>query len=88
MKPVEIVQRAVVNSSKRGDIVLDLFMGSGTTLIASQTLGRRCFGMELDCRYADVVVTRWEQFSGKKAVRISKETPAAYAEVGEKVEAK
>jgi len=71
MKPVEIVQRAVVNSSKRGDIVLDLFMGSGTTLIAAQTLERRCYGMELDPKYADVVMLRWEQFTGKKAVRIS-----------------
>lgn len=71
MKPVEIVQRAVVNSSKRGDIVLDLFMGSGTTLIAAQTLERRCYGMELDPKYMDVVISRWEQFTGKKAVRIT-----------------
>ena len=71
MKPVEIVQRAVVNSSKRGDIVLDLFMGSGTTLIAAQTLGRRCYGMELDPRYADVAVERWQNHTGKKAVRIT-----------------
>jgi DNA modification methylase len=46
-------------------------MGSGTTLIAAQTLGRRCYGMEIDPVYADVVVMRFEQFSGKKAVRIS-----------------
>jgi site-specific DNA-methyltransferase (adenine-specific) len=85
MKPVEIVQRAMVNSSKRGDLVLDLFLGSGTTLIAAQTLQRRCFGMELDPIYADVVVMRWEQYSGKKAVRISEKTPAS-AEVSEKVE--
>ena len=76
MKPVEIVQRAVVNSSKRGDIVLDLFMGSGTTLIAAQTLERRCYGMEIDPKYADVVVLRWEDWTGKKAVRISDKTPA------------
>ena len=85
MKPVEIVQRAVVNSSKRGDIVLDLFMGSGTTLIAAQTLERRCYGMELDPVYADVVVMRWEQFTGKKAVRITDKTPDN-AEVCQKVE--
>jgi len=71
MKPVEIVQRALVNSSKRGDLVLDLFMGSGTTLIAAQTLERRCYGMELDPIYADVIVQRFEQYSGKKAVRIA-----------------
>jgi len=85
MKPVEIVQRALVNSSKRNDIVLDLFMGSGTTLIAAQTLGRRCYGMELDPVYADVVVIRWEQFTGKKAVRITDKTPDN-AEVCQKVE--
>lgn len=83
MKPVEIVQRALVNSSKRGDLVLDLFMGSGTTLIAAQTLNRRCFGMEIDPRYADVVVQRWEDYTGKKAVRITKETPASNARVEE-----
>ena len=85
MKPVEIVQRALVNSSKRNDIVLDLFMGSGTTLIAAQTLGRCCYGMELDPVYADVVVMRWEQFTGKKAVRITDKTPDN-AEVCQKVE--
>jgi DNA modification methylase len=76
MKPVEIVQRALVNSSKRGDLVLDLFMGSGTTLIAAQTLERRCYGMELDPIYADVIVKRWEEFTGKKAIRIREEVAA------------
>jgi DNA modification methylase len=60
-------------------------MGSGTTLIAAQTLDRRCYGMELDPVYADVVVTRWEQFTGKKALRISDKTPDK-AEVCQKVE--
>jgi DNA modification methylase len=68
MKPVEIVQRALVNSSKPGDLVLDLFLGSGTTLIAAHTLDRRCFGMEIDPIYADVVVKRFEDFTGKKAI--------------------
>jgi DNA modification methylase len=68
MKPVEIVQRALVNSSKPNDLVLDLFLGSGTTLIASHTLDRRCFGMEIDPRYADVIVKRFEDFTGKKAI--------------------
>jgi DNA modification methylase len=68
MKPVEIVQRALVNSSKPGDLVMDLFLGSGTTLIASHTLDRRCFGMEIDPRYADVIVKRFEDFTGKKAI--------------------
>jgi DNA modification methylase len=85
MKPVEIVQRALVNSSKRGDLILDLFMGSGTTLIAAQTLERRCYGMELDPIYADVVVQRFEAFTGKKAVRISDKTSDT-SEVCQKVE--
>ena len=68
MKPVEIVQRALVNSSKSGDLVLDLFLGSGTTLIAAHTLDRRCFGMEIDPRYADVIVKRYEDYTGKKAI--------------------
>ena len=76
MKPVEIVQRALVNSSQPGDLVLDLFMGSGTTLIASQAAGRRCYGMELDPIYADVIVKRWEEFTGKKAIRIREEVAA------------
>jgi DNA modification methylase len=80
MKPVEIVQRALVNSSKRGDVVLDLFMGSGTTLIAAQTLDRRCFGMELDPKYADVVVLRFEQFTGKKAVRVTPSVSNVFSE--------
>jgi DNA modification methylase len=77
MKPVEIVQRALVNSSKKGDLILDLFMGSGTTLIAAHTLQRRCYGMELDPVYADVVVLRWQEFTGKKAVRITSEVAHA-----------
>lgn len=87
MKPVEIVQRAVVNSSKLGDLILDLFMGSGTTLIAAQTLDRRCYGMEIDPVYADVVVQRWEQFTGKKAERIeaTEKTSAEMTEVLEEV---
>lgn len=89
MKPVEIVQRAMVNSSQCGDLVLDLFMGSGTTLIAAQTLDRRCFGMEIDPIYADVVVQRWEQFTGKKAIRLGSttKTPAEHAGVMERVDA-
>jgi DNA modification methylase len=73
MKPVEIVQRALVNSSKPGDLVLDLFLGSGTTLIAAQTLDRRCYGMEIDPIYADVIVKRFEDFTGQKAVLESAE---------------
>jgi site-specific DNA-methyltransferase (adenine-specific) len=69
MKPVELVARAVENSSSAGDIVLDLFLGSGTTLIAAEQTGRICYGMEVDPRYCDVIVKRWEAFTGKKAER-------------------
>jgi DNA modification methylase len=67
MKPVELVSRAIYNSSKAGDLVLDLFGGSGTTLIAAEKLHRRCFLSELDPVYCDVIVKRWEQFTGSKA---------------------
>ncbi len=67
MKPVELVMRAISNSSKAGDLVLDLFGGSGTTLIAAEKLNRRCFAMEFDEGYCDVIVKRWEDFSGRKA---------------------
>jgi len=71
MKPVELMERAVRNSSKTRDIVLDPFGGSGTTLIACEKSGRRARLMELDPKYVDVIVKRWQLFSGKQAVRQS-----------------
>jgi len=68
-KPVELANRAIEYSSKPGENVLDLFGGSGSTLIAAEQTGRHAFLMEIDCLYADVIVQRWEQFTGKKAVR-------------------
>lgn len=62
-KPVELITKAIVNSSKRDDIVLDLFAGSGATLIACEKTGRKCYTMELDPKYVDVVVSRWFQFT-------------------------
>ena len=59
MKPVELVQRAIENSSKHGNFVLDQFGGSGTTLIACENSGRTCFIMELDPKYVDVIVNRY-----------------------------
>ena len=67
MKPVELVVEAITNSSEQGDLVLDSFLGSGTTLIACEKTGRKCFGVELDPKYADVIVERWEKYTGKKA---------------------
>jgi DNA modification methylase len=69
-KPVELAARALEYSSKRGEHVLDLFGGSGSTLIAAQQTGRRAFLMELDPLYADVIVQRFERFSGTKAERL------------------
>lgn len=77
-KPVELVERAILNSSRRGNTVLDLFVGSGTTLIACEKTGRICYGMELDPIYCDVIVQRWEEFTGKKAIleQSNEKTPA------------
>lgn len=68
MKPVELVERAINNSSHKGDIVIDLFGGSGTTLIASEQTGRRCRMMELDPKYVDVIVRRYIGVTGKTDV--------------------
>lgn len=66
-KPVELPERAIQNSSKQGDEILDLFGGSGSTLIACEKIGRHARLMELDPKYCDVIVKRWEDFTGKKA---------------------
>ncbi len=67
-KPVELARRAVLYSSHRGEHVLDLFGGSGSTLIACEETERKAFLMEIDLPYSDVIITRWQQFTGKKAV--------------------
>jgi DNA modification methylase len=67
MKPLELVEKAVQNSSKPGDGVLDLFLGSGTTLIAAERTGRISYGMELEPAYVDVAIRRWEAFTGERA---------------------
>ncbi|MDU7141450.1 MAG: DNA modification methylase [Anaerococcus vaginalis] len=68
MKPVELFAYLIENSSEKGDAVLDLFGGSGTTLIACEQLGRNAFIMELDEKYCDVIINRWEQLTGREAV--------------------
>ena len=68
MKPVELVERALVNSSKTGDLILDLFGGSGSTLIGCERRGRKARLMEIDPKYADVIVRRYQEYSGKPAV--------------------
>jgi DNA modification methylase len=75
-KPVELAARAVQYSSQPGENVLDLFGGSGSTLIACEQQGRRGFLMELDALYCDVIVQRWEKFTGKTAERLYPVAPA------------
>lgn len=71
MKPIKLLARSVKNSSKEGDNVLDLFGGSGSTLITCEQLNRKCFMMELDPHYVDVIIARWEKFTGQKAVLLN-----------------
>tara|TARA_R100001082_G_scaffold10653_1_gene5835 strand:- start:237 stop:1430 length:1194 start_codon:yes stop_codon:yes gene_type:complete len=71
MKPVEIVENALTHASSFGEIVLDLFGGSGTTAIAAERLNRKARLMELDPKYCDVIVKRWEDFTGNKAKRVT-----------------
>ena len=75
-KPVELAVRAIEYSSRAGENILDLFGGSGSTLIAAEKAGRRAYLMELDPLYCDVIVQRWEQFTGKKAERRAAEAAA------------
>ena len=70
-KPIELINKAIKNSSKTKNIVLDLFLGSGSTLIACEKTNRVCYGMELDTKYCDVIVERWEQLTGQKANKIT-----------------
>lgn len=80
-KPVALARRAILNSTAQGDKVLDLFLGSGATLIACETEGRACYGLEIEPRYCDVIVERWQKFTGREATHA--ETGATFAHVRE-----
>jgi DNA modification methylase len=67
MKPVDLLAYQLTNNTKGSDLVLDLFLGSGSTLIAAEKTNRKCYGMELDPKYCDVIIQRWEEFTGNKA---------------------
>ena len=71
MKPIPLIAKQIKNSSRQGETVLDLFGGSGSTLMACEQLGRRCFMMEYDPHYADVIIKRWEDYTGEQAELIS-----------------
>ena len=70
MKPIGLFGYQISNSSKQGDIVLDTFGGAGTTIIAAEQLGRKCYMMELDPHYCDVIIARWEKLTGQKAIKL------------------
>ena len=70
MKPVELIDNAIVNSSKEEDIVLDLFLGSGSTLIAAEKTNRICYGLELDEHYCDIILKRYEDYTNTKPIKI------------------
>jgi site-specific DNA-methyltransferase (adenine-specific) len=76
MKPVGLFEYQMLNNTKGGDIVLDLFGGSGTTMLAAEKHGRHGYLMELDPKYCDVIVKRWEEFTGKKATLLNANVPA------------
>ena len=67
-KPVECMLRPILNNSARGDAVYEPFAGSGTTIIAAEKSGRRCFGIEIEPRYCDVIIQRWQEVAGKRAI--------------------
>ena len=70
MKPIELIGKFIANSSKPGDIVVDTFGGSGSTMIAAEQLGRRCCMTEMDARYCDVIIKRWEYLTGGHAKKL------------------
>ena len=69
-KPVELSATSILNTTNKNDVVLDLFGGSGSTLIACEQLNRKCYMMELDPHYIDVIIKRWEDYTGNKAVKL------------------
>jgi len=71
MKPVAMIEQAIMNSSHREHIVFDPFLGSGSTMIACEKTKRICYGAELDPKYCDVIIKRWEDYADKKAERIN-----------------
>jgi site-specific DNA-methyltransferase (adenine-specific) len=71
MKPVELVSNAILDGTLEGDVVLDVFGGSGTTIVACEQLGRKCYTMEIDPHYCDVILSRWEKLTGRTAEKIN-----------------
>lgn len=82
VKPVLMAADAILDCSVRGDIILDPFLGSGTTVLAAERTGRRCFGMEIDPTYVDLVIRRWQTLTGGDATHVS--TGKRFTEIEER----
>jgi len=67
-KPIDLMRKPILNHLQKGELVYDPFLGSGTTVAAAELTGRVCCGMEIDPKFVDVIVTRWENLTGKAAV--------------------
>lgn len=78
VKPTALVSDAILDSTKRNDIVLDPYLGSGTTILAAERTGRRCYGIEIDPLYVDTAIDRWQRLTGRQAQNAFGET---FAEV-------
>ena len=68
VKPIQMVADAILDSTARGEVVLDSFLGSGTTLMAAERVGRLCYGIEIDPLYVDVAIRRWQSYTGQAAI--------------------
>ena len=71
MKPLALIERSITNASELGHLVVDPFLGSGTAIMAAERTGRTCYGFDLDARYCDVILSRWEQFAQAEAVKLA-----------------
>mgnify|MGYP003625941294 FL=1 len=80
-KPVELPLKAITNTIEVNKICVDLFLGSGSTLLACEKSARKCFGIELDPKYCDLIINRWQDFTGKEAVHL--ELNKTYNELNE-----
>lgn len=86
VKPVQLVADAILDCSARGEIVLDAFLGSGSTLIAAERVGRICYGIEIDPHYIDVAIRRWQRLTGEQAVHAA--SGKKFEEIAANLEAK
>jgi DNA modification methylase len=86
-KPVEIMRRPILNHTAKADTVYDPFLGSGTTVIAAESIGRVCFGLEIDPAYCDVIVTRWQNLTGKQATLEGSNATFEHVRDGRRLEA-